>query len=323
MANSFGDITSSRMIHDIVDDLVARLGPLLRLATNFSEETANGVRLRTAAPGSTIKIEDWNLKGAGVPAVYNVNPAVGYVAGDVTRKPQRSFDLPSTITAMSIAITPAEYRILISDNVGIDGYATFRQRLQEAVVDKFATHMVDRFLSKLTALAFPNATPLSVFNRTFELGIEKKLFDRKLAGKDGATMIVSSQGWLDYTLDHVAIQTNTGDAAAVRAALFDQRASTTTSFQIARTHATLPTPVAQGFAYTRTAAYFAARIPDEPTFEGDPVGLQEIVHEPSGMPMLSRVWKDPKTGILQLDFANIYEFYANQPEAIERFTTPA
>ncbi|MBL9115521.1 MAG: hypothetical protein JNJ83_10995 [Verrucomicrobiaceae bacterium] len=311
------------MVHNLVDDLVARIGALLRLARNFSQKTADGVVIRNAAPGSSVLIEDWNLRGAGIPAVYDVNPATGYTAGDITRKPQRSVTLPSTIKAISVALTPAEYRMLIADNVkGIDGYSEFQKRLREAIVDKFAQAFVDRFLAVIaTHTFFTFETALTTFTRQFELTVEKKLFDRKLASKNNATIIVDSQGWLDYTLDHTAVQNATGQR--IEGAVSDLRASLNTPFSIGRTNATLTTKIAKGFAYCEPAAFFVARLPDEPTFEGDPVGLQEVVHDEVELPMLFRVWKDPKTAVLQFDAATIFEFYANQAEAVERFVAPA
>ena len=167
---------------------------------------------------------------------------------------------------------------------------------------------------------FTFETALATFTRQFELTIEKKLFDRKLASKNNATMIIDSQGWLDYSLDHVAIQDATG--MRIDGVMSDTRQSMNTSFGIARTNATLPAKVAKGFAYTESAAFFVARLPDEPTFEGDPVGLNEVVHPDCELPMLFRVWKDPKTAILQMDAATIFDFYPNQAEAVERFVAP-
>lgn len=323
MANSFGALTSSLTVHNIVDDLVARIGALLRMSRNFGSKSEDGKTIRNAAPGSAVLIEDWNLRGAGIPAVYNVNPAVGYTAGDITRKPQRSVTLPSTIQAVSIAITPAEYRMLIADNVrGIDGYGEFQRRWREAIVDKFALAFVDRLLAVLhDHTFFTFETAVATFTRQVELQIEKKLFDRKLASKNNATIILNSQGWLDYTLDHVAIQNATGQA--IPGAISDVRPSLNTGFGIARTHASLPAKVVNGFAYTESATFFVARIPDEPTFEGDPVGLNEVVHPECELPMLFRVWKDPKTAVLQLDVATIFDFFKNQAEAVERFVAPA
>ncbi len=320
MSNAFGDLTSSRMIHDVVDDLAADLRPLLRLATNFSERGANDVVLRSAAPGTVIKIEDWNLRD-GIGGLYNVDPAVGYAAQDITRKAQRSFTLPSTIQATSVALTPAEYRILISDNIGIDGYARFRQRLQQAMVYQFALGAVTKFFSKITAANYLNATEVSVFSRETELGVEKKLFDRKLASKNNATVITDSKLFLDYTLDHQVIQDNTGEGQANRV-MGNTVQSRVSNFSVTRTTEELPAQSPLGFAYTETAAFFVARIPDEPSFERDPVSLQEVVHPDFELPMLFRIWKDPKKGILQLDMATIMEFYVNQAAALERLVEP-
>jgi hypothetical protein len=324
MANSFGSLTGSITVHNIVDALVARIGALLRMSKNFSSVSEDGkVTIRNAAPGSQVLIEDWNLRGAGIPAVYNVNPAVGYTAGDITRKPQRSITLPSAIQAISIAITPAEYRMLIADNVrGIAGYEEFQKRWMEAIVDKFAIAFVDRLLAVLNVHTFFTfETAVATFTRQVELQIEKKLFDRKLASKNNATIILDSQGWLDYSLDHMGIQNATGQT--IPGAISDVRASLNTGFGIARTNATLPTKVAKGFAYCEPATFFVARLPDEPTFEGDPVSLQEVVHPQCELPMLFRVWKDPKTAVLQFDAATIFDFYPNQAEAVERLVVPA
>jgi len=323
MANSFGAITNSITVHNIVDDLVAQIKALLRLATNFSERTAQGVTLRSAAPGSEVKIEDWNLRGAGIPNVYDVNPAVGYVAGDVTRKPQRSVTLPSTTKAISIALTPVEYRMLIADNVaGIDGYAEFQKRLREAIIDKFALAFVTRFLEIISDDAFYTfETEVAAFTRQVELELETKLFNRKLASKNNATVILDPNSFLDYRLDHMAIQNATGKGLVN--VMSDVQDSLNTSFGFARTHATLPATIEKGFAYCEPAAFFVARLPDEPTFDGDPVGLQEVIHPDAELPMLFRVWKDPKTGIIQFDVATIFEFYKNQAEAVERFIDAA
>lgn len=319
MPNDFGALTSSIMVHNIVDDLVAQIKAILRLARNFSERTENGVVLRRAAPGSTVKVEDWNLRGTGIPDVYNVDPVDGYTAGAITRKPQRTFTLPSTIKAISIAITPAEYRMLTADNIqGIDGYSEFNKRVREAIIDKFALAFVTRFLEIISDHTFYTfETEIATFTREVELELETKLFKRKLASKNNATCILDPDSFLEYRKDHLTIQNNTG--AGLVNVMSDVQQSLNTSFGMARTHATLPNKIEKGFAYCEPAAFFVARIPDEPSFENDPVSLQEVVHPDCELPMLFRLWKDPKTGIMQFDVATIFEFFKNQAEAVERF----
>lgn len=318
MANSFGALTNSLMVHNIVDDLVSQLGALLRLARNFSETTADGAVMRSAAPGSTVKIEDWNLRG-GIPGVYDVDPKDGYVAGSITRKPQRTVTLPSTAKAISIVLTPAEYRMLTADNLkGIDGLGEFNKRVREAIIDQFALAFVNRFLAIIADNTFYTfQTAIATWTREVELELETKLFKRKLASKNNATCILDPDSFLEYRKDHLAIQNNTGRGLVN--VMSDVQESLNTSFGFARTHATLGANIAKGFAYTEPAAFFVARVPDEQSYENDPVSLQEVIHPDCDLPMLFRLWKDPKTGNMQFDVATIFEFYKNQAEAVERF----
>ena len=83
---------------------------------------------------------------------------------------------------------------------------------------------------------------------------------------------------------------------------------------------------------TRTAVLGAFRIPDEPTWDGDPVSLSTVIDSRknadgeevgSGAGALVRLWKvgGGSTGAMQLDIASIWKFAPGQPEAAERIAS--
>lgn len=321
MGNSFGALLNSLLVHDLVEDLVTDLDPFFGLATDFATlPTTGGVPVRSCAPGSVITIKDWKPSVT----IYDMNPAVGYAAADVSTAADKPFTMPSTVTAASMKLTPEEYRILISSTTGVNGYDTLRERWKNEALQKLAEAMVTKFNSKVTAGNFPNYTviPTGTFNRQAENKIDKALFKRKLLSRANATSILEPDAYEEWSNDHIAVHTNTGATQTDRI-LSRGVKSSVTALTHWRTNVPMPVAAPRGMVFTKTAMGFVARLPDEPTFERDPVSLMEVVHPKHGFGVLARVWKDPKLGHIQFDLAFIYDFYALQAEALERLLAVA
>jgi hypothetical protein len=319
MANNFGALTNSLLVHDVVDDLVTDLRPLLRLSLNFGEEMADGGVVRSLRPGSTVTIKDFS--SAFTP--YTVGGS-GYVAPEYTAKADVTVTMPTAVTAVSMALTAAEYRVLTGAPREDLAYNTLRAKVNRMMLHGLKKKMVTDFLANLTVVNYPTETvsAASTFTRSKEVEIDTALFGRDLIDRTNATVVLSPAAYGEWATDHIAVHTNTGQDQSSRL-LTGGVFSSVTPFQFWRTNMTLGTPIARGFAFTRSAGLFVARVPDEPTFERDPVSLAEVVDPESGITFLSRVWKNSGTGQIQFDLAIIYLFQKLQAEALQRIVATA
>jgi hypothetical protein len=87
-----------------------------------------------------------------------------------------------------------------------------------------------------------------------------------------------------------------------------------------RTNQAMPADADRGFAIAPTGVIAAFRIPDEETYENDPVSLAVQIDPNTKIPLLARLWKNATTGTMQLDLASIWVFAKGQVEAVERLT---
>lgn len=317
MPNSFGDLTKSEIIHDFLDDLVLDLEPLFGLAHDFSEENIGGGTLRTARPGSTVKFKQWKPTGN---VVYDVDPDDGYEAQDVTLPEEIPVTLPSTIKAASMKLTAEEYRQLIGAPPGLDGYNRLRDRWKREAMQQLAEAIVAAFHAQITAENYPAAfvSAPGSFDKAAEIDVDAKLFGRKLIDRANAQVVLpAASTYKEWAKDHLPILENTGEAQVGRTMGLGFQ-SKVTPFKFWRTNVDMPEDAARGYAITRTAMGFVARIPDEPTYERDPVSLMEVVHPKFNFGCLFRVWKEPKKPTIQFDIALIFKFFALQAEALER-----
>jgi hypothetical protein len=321
MANDFGDITNSLLVHDVVDDLTTDLEPILGLATNFGEMSADGLNsIRAARPGTTVKIKDFSAPFTP----YTVDGSVGYAAPEYDAKADISVTLPSAITAVSMSLTAAEYRVLIGAPRESLAYNLLRTKVNEMMLRGLKEKMVTDFFAIITAEDYANETvsAASTFTRSKEVEVDTALFTRKLMSRSNATAILHPTTYKEWAVDHIAVHTNTGQDQAERL-LTGGNKSSVTPLTFWRTNVAMPTDSGRGLAFTKTAALFVARIPDEPTYDRDPVGLTTVVDPESGISFLSRVWKDAKKALIQFDLAIIYKFQKLQGEALERIVATA
>jgi hypothetical protein len=321
MANDFGDLVNSLLVHDVVDDLVTDLRPLLGLAYNFGELGADGVSpIRTARPGTTLTIKDFSAPLTP----YDLNPSTGYAAPDYTAKDDIVVTLPTAVKAVSMALTAAEYRVLIGAPRESLAYNQLRAKINRMMLHGLKKSMVEAFFDVITAANYTHETvsAVSTFTRSKEVAIDTALFQRELADRTNATIILTPTAYAEWATDHIAVHTQTGQDQSARLLTGGQRSSIT-PFTFWRTNVEMPDDSDRGIAFTRTAALFVARIPDEPTYDRDPVGLTTVVDPESGLPFLSRVWKDAKKGMIQFDLATIFKFQKLQGEALQRIVATA
>lgn len=324
MANSFGALLNSILLHALADDLRDNLRPLLGLAKNMGDMQKDGTIIRTLSPGSVVTIKDWS--SAFTP--YEVDPAVGYVPPDYAPKADMTVTLPTAVTAVSMRITPAEYRVLVGADKG-QAYDELRKKANRMMVHGLASKMVTDFFATITQANFPNHTVNAVgaFTRSTEVDIDTALFDRKLISRENATTILNSTTFGEWSKDHIAVHTNTGQDQSSRVSQGGHKSSITNQ-TFWRTTVGMPAASNRGITFTETSHLFVSRIPDEPTYDQDPVSLQEVVGDAddtgtSGPSFLSRLWKESKTGNMQWDMAIIYKFQKFQAEALQRIKTVA
>lgn len=323
MPNDFGDLVDSTLIHDITDDLVEDIHPILGIARNLGEEQSDAGLIREARPGQTITIKDWSKPFDP----YTVG-AGGYIAPAYTAKDDLTVTLPDAVLATSFALTAAEYRVLVGGPRKGLAYDELRKKINRMMMHGLKLKMAEDFMAIITSGNYTNATVTGVgtFTRSTEIDVEKELFDRKLKSRASATMLLPSSTYAEWAKDHLAVHTNTGAPQSERL-MSGGKPSSVTPFTFWRTQIAMPAHAARGFAFTETAAILVQRLPDEPSIgERDPVSISTVVdsgteEDPgSGLSFMFRLWKNPGLGQIQLDCATIYKFAALQDEALERLT---
>lgn len=319
MPNDFGALVNSLLVHDIMDDLIDDLRPLLRLALNFGEVTGDtGTINRVARPGTTLTIKDFSAPFDP----YTVG-SDGYVAPAYAAKDDVTVTLPTAARAVSMALTAAEYRVLTGAPRENLAYNQLRQKVNRMMLHGLKLDMVTSFHAIIDGDDYPYETPSAVgtFSRAKEIEIDTALFQRRLQDRTNATIILHPHAFGEWATDHIAVHTNTGQDQSARL-MMGGRQSSISPFQFWRTSVQMPEHAERGYAFTRTAALFVARIPDEPTYDRDPVSLATVTDPESGLSFLSRAWKNPQTGQIQFDLAIIYKFQLLQQEALERIVLP-
>lgn len=322
-ANNFGILNNTTIFHDAFIEFWQMLLPITRLCLNVHSEVDIGdgktVLIRSAKPGDTITIKNWKQDFT----VYTVG-AGGYTSPTNITPADKQVTLPNTAKAVSAALTPAEYRVLASGLTGGTDYDAFRKKIMTGMLHAMGSAIVTDFLALFTKANYATETVNAVgaMSRSSELLIEKAFFDRNVP-LDNPQVILNSTAFTEWVDSHTAIQTYTGENVQKPLLFMGNRQSQTTPFSFSRTSVAMPAQADRGLALQRTAALACFRLPDEATFEKDPVSLAEIIDPNTGAGMLVRVWKDAKTGNLQIDVASIWQFDKGQPECAERIVSVA
>jgi hypothetical protein len=317
MANNFGTLVNSELVYDILDDLKKDLRPILSLVKNFGEEEANGNVVRTLKPGTVVRIKDWSK--AFVP--YNFSAGPGYIAPDYTAKPDVTVTLPTDWKAVSMAVTVPEYQVLTGAPRGGEAYNTLLAKTRRMMVHGLAANMIAGWHAIITAANFPSNTvsAAGTYNRSMETDIDTALFSRDLASRANATGILAPTPYGEWAKDLHTIQTQTGIPHS-DVLMYGGKNSGATPIVHWRTNVAMPADAARGYVFTETAGCFVARIPEEATYENDPVSLQEVVDEETGLAFLARIWKNAQTGTIQFDMAIMWVFAKLQAECLQRVT---
>lgn len=314
MPNDFGPLEDSLLVHDVLDDLVEDISPFLGLALNLGEETSDGGLVRTVRPGSTITITDY-----AAPFTPYQPGGGGYIAPAYTANDAVTVTLPNTPWATSMALTAAEFRVLTGGPRQGVAYDRLREKVGRMMFHGLKSKMMADFFAIITEANYPNYTVSAegAFSRATEIDLDTALFGRKLASRANGTAILTPAAYGEWAKDHVGIQTNTGRAQGDRLNTGGV-AGSASPLTFWRTAADMPADADRGFVFTKTAAALVSRIPDEPTYEGDPVSLRVVVDPASGLAFLMRLWKNAGTGQIQFDCAIIYTFAVLQGVALER-----
>lgn len=318
MPNNFGTLANSELVHDMMDELTNDLEPLLRLAVNLGDETADGGIVRALRPGSTVTITDWSKPFT--PYAYSAAP--GYVAPDYTAKNPVTVTLPTDWKACSMAITPSEWQVLNGAPRGGVAYNKLMEKARQMMLQGLKEAMITDFFALITAANYAanTVTAAGTYNRSKEIDVDTALFNRKLFSRANGTVILHPTAYGEWAKDLQTVQNYTGRDMSEYMFGGGGLTSGATAMRHWRTTVSLPAQAARGFAYTKTAAIFVNRIPNEPTYANDAVDLQEVVDPKTGFAFLSRLWKNPGTGVIQFDIATMWKFAKLQGEAIERLT---
>lgn len=317
-ANNFGVLTNTILVHDAFSLFLTGLFPLRDLVLDVGMDGDRAVK-----PGQTITVKDWRT---------NVTPYLATTAGggynqpsNVVLGPDTTATMPNAPWAVSIVLTAEEYRVLASGATGGTDYQTFRDKLRDIMGLGLGRLIISQWFSLITAANFPNAfiTAPGTFSRGTEIDLDTKFFGRNVSPV-GTNGILPGATYGEWVKDHIAIQTYTGENRQKTVLLGGRRESDNSNFTLWRTNVPMPADAARGFVCAKSHAIGAFRIPDEPTFENDPVSLNEVVDAGTpqapgtGITMLNRLWKNSQTGQIQMDLAVIFTFIKGQPEALER-----
>jgi hypothetical protein len=321
MANDFGALADSTLIHGLMDDFRIDLAPLLGLAMNIGDQSANGAPVRTMKPGQTITITNY----FGEVDPYSVNVAGGYVAQDYNVGDPVTVTCPADPWARSVKLTAAEFRTLIGGPDAGKAYQELRDKLNLEMMYSLKKKMVQDFFALITEENYENETVsgAGTFTRSTEIDIDTALFGRNIKDRSNARLILPPTPYGEWAKDHVAINTNTGGSQA-QLVMSGGVQSQVTNLTVHRSNMPMPADAARGFAFTKTAALLINRIPDEPGLDGMATGsdgfnsLATVIDPESGLAFLFRTWKNWNTGAIQLDVASIWKFAKLQGEALER-----
>lgn len=312
MANNFGILTNTIVLNDVFSLFLQNLLPIRQLILDVSGEDGG----RRIKPGATITIKDWR----NTIVAYQVG-AGGYNQPTDVTAGQVQVTMPQTPWAVSIALTPTEYRLLASGATGGDDYNAFRTKLQEQMQFSLGKLIIDAWLATITAAAYPNHTvsAAGTFSRSTEVDLDTKFFGRNVTPV-GAQGILAPSTYSEWVKDHITIQNYTGENRQKGLLMNGGIDSQNSAFTMWRTNSAMPADAPRGFVCSKPATVAVFRIPDEATYENDPVSLNEVVDEQTNVALLSRLWKNAQTGTIQLDLATIFLFTPGQPEALERIT---
>lgn len=311
--NSFGTLTNTILVHDAFSLFLTELFPLRDMVLDVGADGSKAIK-----PGDTITVKDWRTTFTP----YQVAAATGYNSPDtITLGADTTVTMPNAPWAVSFALTAEEYRILASGKTGGADYNAFRDKLREMVANSLGKKIISTWFALITAGNYPNntVTAAGTFTRSTEIDLDTKFFARDVPVV-GANAILPGSTFGEWVKDHVAIQTNTGQDRQKSVLLGNRRESQNSAFSVWRTNVAMPAAALRGFVCTKSHAVGAFRIPDEPTYENDPVSLNEVVDPATGITMLTRLWKNAQTGAIQMDMALIFTFVKGQPEALERLT---
>lgn len=314
-ANNFGVLANTIVVFEAFSLFLENLLPLRSLVLDVQDEKSG---VRTGRPGDVITIKDWRTTVTPYQPAPNYAPPVDIdiSAGD------RQVTLPNLPWAVSFALTAAEFRLLSSGATGGAEYATFRNKLRDQMVNGLGKKLVDLFFAQITAANFPDGSNKTVsaagtFSRSSEVDLDTKLFARNVPS-DGAQVIASPTLYGEWVKDHIAIQTQTGQNRPAGLLMQGGVPSENSNFTFWRTNRPMPADAPRAFALGRTAVVGAFRVPDEATFDQDPVSLSTLIDPVTGIPMLARLWKVAGSGAIQLDLATLPVFAKGQTEACER-----
>jgi hypothetical protein len=313
-ANNFGVLNNTIIVFDAFSLFLEALLPIRNIVLDVQDERTG---VRTGKPGDTITIKDWRT----TVTPYQPNPT--YTAQDINISAgDRTVTLPNLAWAVSFALTAAEYRLLSSGATGGAEYMTFRDKLAQLMINGLGKKLMDLWFAVITTANFPDAGNKTVnaagaFTRSIEIDLDTKLFGRNVPS-DGAQIICSPALYGEWAKDHIAIQTNTAQDRQKRLLVQGGTESQNSNFTFWRTNRTMPANAGRAFAIARTGVVAAFRVPDEATFEQDPVSLSTLIAPVTGIPMLARLWKNAGDGSIQLDLATLPVFAKGQTEAVER-----
>lgn len=313
MANSFGTLNNTLIAYDALSLLRDNLLPVFNMVTNVTNDAGG----RNAKPGETVTVTDWSTNFTA----YTVG-AGGYIAPDYTALVHPTVVLPNAPKAVSMYLTPAEYRIISGETGGSNGqnnYNKFLAQLSVKLIEGMGKQIVTDWFAIIGTTNYANSTVNTAgnFTRLIEVDIDTALFGRNVP-RDGGTIVCSPALYGEWQKDHIAIHTQTGIEQKDRVFGISYP-SQVTGMEFFRTNVAMPAASTRAFAFGKTHAIFVSRIPDEPTAgASDPVSLSEVVDDKTGLGMLVRMWKNAQTGNFQLDFALLYAFAKGQGAALQR-----
>jgi hypothetical protein len=315
-ANNFGVLNNTILIFDAFQQFLENLLPIRDIVLDTANEVTGSVRVK---PGEIITVKDWR----SAVTAYQPAAATGYntLSNVAINAKDRQITIPNSPWAVSIALTPNEYRTLALGLTTGQAYFDLRAKLSNLMRDGLGKQAIADWFAVITAANYATNTvsATGTFTRSVEIDLDTTLFGRNVPSSS-AIVIALPALYAEWAKDHIAIQTYTGENRPKGLLMAGGVSSQNSNLTFWRTNQAMPADADRGFAIAPTGVIAAFRIPDEETYENDPVSLAVQIDPNTKIPLLARLWKNATTGTMQLDLASIWVFAKGQVEAVERLT---
>lgn len=323
VANDFGALANSTLIHDCMQDFRLDLAPFFDgILLDVGEKTSDGGLVRTLRPGQVVTFTQY----FNPPTPYQPKNVGGYVAPAYNAGTPITMTCPGDPWANSFNLTPDEFRVLTGGPRINAAYDSLRKKINDGLFYGLKLKIIQDALANITIANFPYnfVSASGTFSRSTEVDLDTKIFKRSL-NDPSATVILHPDAYGEWAKDHNIVLSYTGQDQKGRLMQGGVQSMISPNLTFWRTNVPLPTDAARGVAFMKSGLAGIFRIPDEPGLGTAPTtgsdtfnSLATVVDDESQIAFLVRTWKNWQTGAIQMDVAIIYTIAPFQNKCLER-----